>query len=884
MLISLSIKTTWLDYNNDKIIEIVMIKFNKKDFSIIDTFSSLVNPRIDIPELITDLTNISNLDVDLKPDINDLKDKIIDFIWELPILWHNISFDIKFLLNNNINLKNNILIDTYFLANILFYENHSLNLDALINNYNLTNNWLNGALNNAKSTIELFKFQITKLNTLEKKQKELLSYIFSKSLDNWFNYIYKNYLFNVDNIDKTIFLKYIVWLFKKIEKKARIIKDKQNNNKINFESIIDNVKDLEIRDNQIIMSDIIKDSLNNNLKWVIEAPTWVWKTFAYLIPSIIYSIKTWEQVFISTSTKTLQDQIFYKDLDYLERKLDISFSYSKLKWKSNYFWIYNFLNFFDENDYFDENKTSFLWKIVLWLFKTNSFELDELNFISWEYYMRNDINADSLLTFSNKNPYSNREPLVIQRKKAKTSDIVIINNNILFQDIDIEGSILWKVKNLILDESHTLEDIVTNSLKKTISIIDLNNIFDKIYIILNKNKIKIESFNINCENILFDLDNLFSIYNDYLNTKIKSGEKHKNTLLKQDFYQDYIWDIDIKTIILSILSKILNIKDSLSILPDEIFIELNKYMLFLDNLDLILNILLDKDKVKDSIIILNNNTNKFYIDYTVLNPWKYLKDRLWTKLDSCILTSATLKTLNSFDYIKDILDLDGFKFYELDSDFDYSRQSLLFIPNDLWHIKYNQDDVIDFLKKFLLIVKWQTLVLFTSFYMIKETFLRINNILKKKNINLYAQWITWWKYKMIDSFKKESNKSIILWTDTFWEWIDIPWNDLRYLIIHKIPFMVPNDPIFQARSQLFDNSFQQYSMPKAILKLKQGFWRLIRTKKDTWVVVFLDDRIYSTNWWKYIFSAFPSSINYKQSSSNDFFSILKTYIKQKNKM
>jgi len=884
MIVALSIKTTWLDYNNDKIIEIAMLKFNKKDFSVVDNFSSLINPWIDIPELITDLTNISNLDVDLKPEISDLKDKIINFIWDLPILWHNIYFDIKFLLNDNIDLKDNILIDTYFLANILFYDNHWLNLESLINNYNLNNNWLYKAINNVELIVELFKFEIIKLNNLEKKKKELLLYIFSKSLDNWFNYIYINFLSDIDNIDKTIFLKYIIWLFKKEDGKARIINDDENKKNIDFEYIIDNIKDLEIRKNQIIMSNIIKKSLDNNLKWVIEAPTWVWKTFAYLIPSILYSIKTGEQVFISTSTKTLQDQIFYKDLDYLEKKLDISFTYSKLKWKSNYFWIYNFFKFFDESDYFDKNKTSFLWKIVLWLFNTNSFELDELIFISWEYYMKNDINADSLLTFSTKNPYSNREPLVIQRKKAKISDIVIINNNILFQDINIEGSILWKVKNLILDESHTLEDIVTNSLKITISIIDLNNMFDKINIILNKNKIKIDSFNTHCENILFDLDNLFSVYNDYLNTKVNSVEKHKSTLLKQDFYQNYIWDIDIKTIILSILSKILNIKDSLSIVSNEVFIEINKYLLFLDNLESILKVLLDKDKVKESIIILNHNTNKFYIDYTILNIWKYLKDRLWTKLDSCILTSATLKTLNSFDYIKNILDLYLFNFYELNSDFDYNRQSLLFIPNDLWHIKYNQDDIIEFLKKFLLIVKWQALILFTSFYMIKETFLRINSILKNKNINLYAQWITWWKYKMIDSFKNRANNSVILWTDTFWEWIDIPWNDLKYLIIHKIPFMVPNDPIFQARSQLFNNSFQQYSMPKAILKLKQWFWRLIRTKKDSWVIVFLDDRIYSTNWWKDIFSAFPSDINYKQSTSSDFFAILKAYIKQKNKM
>jgi ATP-dependent DNA helicase DinG len=183
--------------------------------------------------------------------------------------------------------------------------------------------------------------------------------------------------------------------------------------------------------------------------------------------------------------------------------------------------------------------------------------------------------------------------------------------------------------------------------------------------------------------------------------------------------------------------------------------------------------------------------------------------------------------------------------------------------------------VIDFLSKLYSVIRGKTLTLLTSFSMIKDIYTWVNINLKKQKINLYAQWIWWWKAKLLNSYLEDTKNSIILWTDSFWEWVDIPWEDLKYLIIHKFPFPVPSDPIFQARSSFFKDPFLEYSVPKAILKLKQWFWRLIRTKKDNWVVLLLDDRIISSLWWKQFFDAFPTNINIKQAESDKFLDILK---------
>jgi ATP-dependent DNA helicase DinG len=277
-----------------------------------------------------------------------------------------------------------------------------------------------------------------------------------------------------------------------------------------------------------------------------------------------------------------------------------------------------------------------------------------------------------------------------------------------------------------------------------------------------------------------------------------------------------------------------------------------------------------------------NNYKGLFIEYSLLNIWDFLYNNLWSQLDSCVLTSATLSVNSNFDYISNILKLDNFDFSSLKSDFDYKNQSLLYIPNDLGSIKSNLESIVLFLKYFILIVWGRTLVLFTALSLIKQIYPDLSWELKKNNINLYAQWIWLWSNKILDFYKKNNKESVIFWTDTFWEWIDIPWEDLKYLIIYKIPFMVPSDPIFKARSVLFKDSFNDYSIPKSIIKLRQWFWRLIRTNTDSGIVIFLDNRIINTSWWKKLVKAFPEDIKLKIWSSEKLFDVLKSGKKTKD--
>lgn len=880
MIVALDLETTWIDKENDKIIELALVKFDENTFEIIETFSTLINPLIPIPEVISNITNIFDDDVKNSPILDkELKEKILFFIWENPILGHNTIFDRDFFIKAWIDISKNILLDTFVLSNIMFFEEKSLNLWALCESKNLSLLASHRAMDDTMATIKLFEVLIKNAKKFPKQKKEILNFIFSKSQDNQFEFYANLFDFWNEIISEEKFTKNIlkiIWKYRDVGATLCDYSDEEEKKSYDFPSvqeIFENIPNFEFRQNQLTMSKKADELLKNNNKIVIEAPTWVWKTFAYLIPSIIYSLKNEEQIFVSTNTKTLQDQIFYKDLYFLKKNLNIDFSYTKLKWKKNYFSISEYLNYFFWFNKFDWNETTFFSKISLWLFETEFWELDELNYYWKEWSFLKNINADNFLILKDNNKYKYYEYIFKARSLAIKSNIVIINHSLLVQDINSISPIFWQIQNLIIDEAHNLEDTTTSALKKSFWLNNLKENIDKILSILNKNNYFIDNLDNKFWNLSSLVNLVFDLFIDYINKSNNYSNEIFEVLIKKDFF---IQNKDIINVLNNIEILYIEILNLLSTTPDNVFNKLKSEISFFEEIIQIIKISLDEKSSINYIPTFSYNSKwNHNICYTVLNVWEFLKNNLWDKIDSCLITSATLKVWENFDYISNTLNLKSdFDFLALESDFDYSHQVLLFIPNDLWTSKFNNPKISDFLLKFLTIVKWKTIILLTSFNSIKELYLSLNIPLKKLKINLLPQSIWWSKFKISNHFKKYSQNSVILWADSFWEWVDIPWDDLKYLVIHKFPFMVPTDPIFKARSKLYKNSFTDYSIPKAILKTKQWFWRLIRTKNDTWIVVLLDDRIINTSWWWVLKDSFPSNINLKIWNSMDFLKLL----------
>ena len=868
MIICFDLETTWTNPKTDKIIEIAMIKLREDNFEIIDSYNSFINPEIPIPTVISSITNIFDEDVSLAPKIEEIRQEILDFIWNNILLWHNVDFDINFLVENWINVERNLKIDTFFIANFLNFRNESLNLEMLCKHYKIEISWFHRAINDTKATAELFAKMLNEFNWYSSEKTSLIKYIFDLSSDLNVKIMWRFLgLDNLQNLSfwdfETIILKK-VWIFKIPE-----ILNEFKQTDLDKIDILDYFKDLwnlEKRDNQFKMAEKVFESLDKNKKIVIEAPTWLWKSFAYLIPSIIYAKNIWEKVYVSTNTKTLQDQLFEKDLKFLKAKLWQDFFYTKLKWKSNYLslkWFFDYILLWD----LEYKDVSFFSKISLWLLETDFWELDELSFFPQEYYLKNELTSDRFNFEKAKNIYLDYEFLEKARKSIDFSDLVIINHSLLFSDLENENSILWSLQNIIIDEAHNIEDNITEVLKRRYNFKNFVEVLAKIEKILTIKDVNKLEFLVKKDNIFSKLDLVEDFWNTYIAGKTLADQAYKTVLIWKDFYEEF----DFADLLKKINLEIIWISDFLKTQEKYDF---SREILYFENVLDVLNVIFKSDNSDSKIKILNFSENYWlYFEYTVLSPWDYLKNNFWDKISTCVLTSATLSINNSFDYLKNILNLEWFDFLKFYSDFDYKSQSTLFIPTDLWNIKNSSQSISNFLKEFYEIVWWNTLTLFTSFASIKSIYVENSINLKKMWINLLAQSIWWSKTKILNQFLEKPNESIILWTDSFWEWVDITWWKLKYLIIYKLPFQVPTDPIFQARSKAFKDPFLEYSIPKAIIKLKQGFWRLIRSKNDKWIVILLDDRI-NTSWWNAFYNAFPEDINIKKWSSKQFLEII----------
>lgn len=868
MIICFDLETTWTNPKTDKIIEIAMIKLREDNFEIIDSYNSFINPEIPIPMVISSITNIFDEDVSLAPKIEEIRQEILDFIWNNILLWHNVDFDINFLVENWINVERNLKIDTFFIANFLNFRNESLNLEMLCKHYKIEISWFHRAINDTKATAELFAKMLNEFNWYSSEKISLIKYIFDLSSDLNVKIMWRFLgLDNLQNLSfwdfETIILKK-VWVFKIPE-----ILNEFKQTDLDKIDILDYFKDLwnlEKRDNQFKMAEKVFESLDKNKKIVIEAPTWLWKSFAYLIPSIIYAKNIWEKVYVSTNTKTLQDQLFEKDLKFLKAKLWQNFFYTKLKWKSNYLslkWFFDYILLWD----LEYKDVSFFSKISLWLLETDFWELDELSFFPQEYYLKNELTSDRFNFEKAKNIYLDYEFLEKARKSIDFSDLVIINHSLLFSDLENENSILLSLQNIIIDEAHNIEDNITEVLKRRYNFKNFVEVLAKIEKILTIKDVNKLEFLVKKDNIFSKLDLVEDFWNTYIAGKTLADQAYKTVLIWKDFYEEF----DFSDLLKKINLEIIWISDFLKTQENYDF---SREILYFENVLDVLNVIFKSDNSDSKIKILNFSENYWlYFEYTVLSPWDYLKNNFWDKISTCVLTSATLSINNSFDYLKNILNLEWFDFLKFYSDFDYKSQSTLFIPTDLWNIKNSSQSISNFLKEFYEIVWWNTLTLFTSFASIKSIYVENSINLKKMWINLLAQSIWWSKTKILNQFLEKPNESIILWTDSFWEWVDITWWKLKYLIIYKLPFQVPTDPIFQARSKAFKDPFLEYSIPKAIIKLKQGFWRLIRSKNDKWIVILLDDRI-NTSWWNAFYNAFPEDINIKKWSSKQFLEII----------
>ena len=898
-LVSLDLETTGLSPGKDKIIEIGAVKTDSNGNQI-EEFNSLVNPGILISDFIENLTGISNDDVLNSLKFVDIVDEFQSFLDDSIIIGHNIEFDLRFLSEEGLKL-NNKFVDTWRFSQIMLPDLLDLSLGSICNYLDINQQNAHRALSDSKFTLEVFLLLSEKYKNLDNKLQTAICNIISGK-DNELFFLFNSVLNETDpNLKNNIFFSPMEIIPK------HNIKEKTKGNYFNYgddvlqeifssnSEILNKVlSNFSYREQQLDMSKVISDCIKNQHSAALEAGTGVGKSLAYLLPAAIFALKTGKRVLVSTNTINLQDQLYLKDLPLVKSILSEldpdteEINFSILKGRDNYLCIKNYGNQFVEED-IDQDYSRFLAKIAVWLSKTETGEKSELglsNFVNNNYWRR-------IIPKNKINCYGFDGPCFLRnsREKAESSNIIIVNHALLMTDLKSVNSVIPDYDVLIIDEAHNLEDVASQHLGWKVDERDLKDIFrinygkyDLIEMIANLINREFK----NTDGLAQAEDKLKRMINtiEELNIKSKSLFKSVNQIVigkgnKNSGHNSLRIDIDSN---FPELNFVRNDWNELKFKLDKLKSDLIRYykdlkekitgskIQFENWNDLFEQWIENWEEAKnnlDEFLTSSNNEMVYWIENNEqfnnhvffsapINVSKILNENLFENVKSVILTSATLNSNDEFNHLKQTTGLNVDHAKSFGSPFDYDNSVEILLPTMFPEPNANnyQEELDKIIFENVLSSNGRAMVLFTSYKSLRNTQKSLKRKLEEYNINVLAQGVDGNPYQIIKRFKKNP-KSLILGTLSFWEGVDIDDGTLDLLIITKLPFDVPTHPLFEARSAKYDNPFIEYALPRAILKFKQGFGRLIRNEKDTGKVLLLDSRITSKRYGKMFLEALP---------------------------
>ncbi len=472
------------------------------------------------------------------------------------------------------------------------------------------------------------------------------------------------------------------------------------------------------------------------------------------------------------------------------------------------------------------------------------------------------LRANNVFTLARENPYRDDEFLQLARKRAKSSTLIVINHALLvgeYSEENVHRRLLSPPDHLIIDEAHTLEASVTDACRESATFEVMEGALSRIEQAIRRHNSRakerreetftLPEFPALRESIILDAGMVFDFLSEYFFARSGSrpGEEHREILREDDIFLHASHATAVRAHE-ALSSRVLELSEYCYTAPEALMRLLENHLEILETSVSVLARMLSED-ADAGIHTLGSSmrTGSIYASVMPLRIGAFLSRALWSKSFSCTLTSATLRTAGSYDSISKLFGLEGFRFETFDTEFDYAKQALCYIPTDLGDTRRHEDKkrIHEFLARIIAIMGGRTLALFTSFQSIREAYLATNAELKASGIRVIAQGFSGGKQRMLADYLRTSESSVIYGTDTFWQGVDIPGRDLELLVIHKLPFTVPADPVFMARSRLFENPFREYAMPQMILKLRQGIGRLIRSRADCGIIVILDARILS---------------------------------------
>lgn len=484
-IVALDIECTGKDPLKDKIIEIGLVRIYPDGRQ--EAWQSFVNPRVAIPTEITVLTGITDADVSGAPTIQDLIPQLQLFLSDgIGVVGHNIAFDLAFLSQAGVRTAGLISIDTFRLAQLFFPAARSMNLQILCEDAGIDVGTTHRALDDTRLSLLLYRELIIRARALNTYGQIVLEFLAAAEpvasiFSQFFGHVFGD---TIPVRTRSVLLPALreailevvrasAPKFPRLTPKTECTLSATELLALGAEAL---GTPLEVRAEQGRMIGLVSDTFAQESLTVIEAPTGVGKTLAYLAPAVVYALTQGKTVFVSTHTKTLQDQLLGKDLPMVAQMLaaiDPAFTlqFIKLKGRANLISLGRFLAALGREDGFLAEEIGFFGKILFWLTATTSGDLDELSLYNEEFGLLEHVRASHPYTLHQDNPYRKDEFLARSRDAAKQAHIVVINHALLATEVSAVAAarILPDIKHLVVDEAHALVRAVTESCRQEAS-------------------------------------------------------------------------------------------------------------------------------------------------------------------------------------------------------------------------------------------------------------------------------------------------------------------------------------------------------------------------------------------------------------------------------
>ena len=668
------------------------------------------------------------------------------------------------------------------------------------------------------------------------------------------------------------------------------------------------LKNYEERVGQKEMSERILDAYEEESIALIEAGTGTGKSLAYLVPAVYWALKHQEKTVIATNTIALQEQLLFKDIPFLLKTMDASLEACLVKGMSNYLCLRKLQEMQEQLLLFSSEESNQIQMIQQWSQKTKEGSKSDLAFAvspaTWEK-----VAAEREACNHVQCPHYKSCFFFAARQKAAEAQILIVNHHLLLADIQKrrqspgQESILPPYKRLVIDEAHNLEEIALESFAQRFDKLSLLRYLAKLHSdfhpersrlvllrkelsifpiipprLLQKLEVDLPAQKRACQT---QLEEALTELTQFFATQGPFKEKELKRRITDQITESPVWK---ETVVKSLLLLAEEMQRLFLMLQgalgdiEQFKNELGfaKLLLHLVELEAILQKLEQSGAFLEQFVQTKSNakrvrwfemnsSNIILVD-AALDISSLLNEHLFSQQRTSVLCSATIATAKSFSFFKKRLGLVSEKQKVIEeifeSPFDYPKRALLVVPTDLPAPSSPQftsactqamGDAIE-------ISQGSAFLLFTSYEMLQSAYRTLSSGTLPERFAFLKQGDLP-RHLLLEQFKKREG-SVLFATDSFWEGVDVPGEALRCVVIAKLPFSVPSDPLYEAYSQSLEQEgldpFFDYSVPEAAIKFKQGFGRLMRKRDDRGCVICLDHRLVTKSYGKQFLDSLPS--------------------------